>query len=137
MAATKTTDKLPVGIKYLIVEDVTVIRAQLVKDIRTLDEKAVVHEAANLAEASALVKSNNFDMIICDWNLPDGTGFDFLKSFRKVPRFSKTPFIMCTTRDDVSNLLDAMGAGASDYIIKPWTLDEVENKIASTWSRKK
>ncbi|MFA6237997.1 MAG: response regulator [Bacteriovorax sp.] len=137
MAATKTSDKFPVGIKYLIIEDVAIVRTQLVNDIKSLDNTAITHEAANLAEASTLVKANVFDMVICDWNLPDGTGFDFLKSFRKVARFSKIPFIICTTRDDVNNLLDAMGAGANDYVIKPWNLDELENKIASTWGRKK
>lgn len=82
-------------------------------------------------------RPKKIQFIICDWNLPDGTGFDLLKKFRKIPAYAGIPFVMCTTMDEISNILEAIQAGANEYIVKPWEIDELRKKIELTWSLKK
>jgi CheY-like chemotaxis protein len=64
--------------------------------------------------------------IISDWNLPDGTGIEFLKHIRKMPKFKNIPFVMCTTLSEIGNILDAINNGANEFITKTWSVDELK-----------
>lgn len=133
----KIPSKFPTTITILIIEDMDNIRAQLKNDLISLGHTGIILEASCVADAIQVIQHNEIEFIICDWNLPDGNGFDLLKKFRKIPAYADIPYVMCTTMDDISNILKAVQAGANDYIIKPWKVDELNKKISSVWSSKK
>lgn len=118
---------------FLIIEDMTDFRIQLILDLRKLKINGNFHEAETIEDALKILNTNKVDFIICDWNLPDGSGFDFLTSIRKSAIYETTPFIIWTAKNEVSNVLNAIAAGANEYISKPWTSKELEMKIKASW----
>jgi two-component system chemotaxis response regulator CheY len=129
----KKTDNFPANIPFLVLEDMDNIRQQMVKDLQTAGVLGKIHEAPNIQMAIKIINTEEIGFIISDWNLPDGIGNDFLKKLRAVEKHKKTPFIMCTTNDEISYLLDAIANGANDYIVKPWVFEELKKKIQLTW----
>jgi len=130
---TRTIDLFPSGGNFLVLEDMDAIRAQLVKDLASVGVQGKIYEAPNVQAAIKICDSEKIDFIISDWNLPDGNGHDFLKKIRTIERYKKTPFIMCTTKSEVNFILEAIASGASDFIVKPWNLDELKKKISMVW----
>ncbi len=130
----KTNDNTPSNISFLILEDMDNLRQQLVLDLKSIGINGKIHEAANVQSAIKICSTEEIEFVISDWNLPDGTGHDFLKKFRAVPRFKKTPFIMCTTNNEIKFFLEAVASGANDFIVKPWTVEELKKKVFLTWN---
>ena len=133
----KIQGKFPTTITILIIEDMDNLRVQMIDDLKSIGHTGIILEAACVADAIQTIQHNDIDFIICDWNLPDGNGFDLLKKFRKIPAYAHIPYVMCTTMDEISNILNAIQEGANDYIVKPWKVDELNKKITSVWSNKK
>lgn len=133
----KIQASFPTTITFLLIEDMENLRVQMVADLRKLGHTGIILEASCVADSIQTIQHEEIDFIICDWNLPDGTGFDLLKKFRKIPAYAHVPYVMCTTMDEISNILSAIQEGASDYIVKPWKIEELNNKIISVWSNKK
>ena len=133
----KLSGKFPKAITILLIEDMDNLRVQMIEDLKSIGHTGSILEAACVADAIRVIQSNQIDFIICDWNLPDGTGFDLLKKFRKIPAYEHIPYVMCTTMDEISNILSAIQEGANDYIVKPWKIEELNKKITSVWSNKK
>lgn len=113
----------------LIIDDMENIRKQLVSDIRSLDYKGHIIEVDTLAKAEAALGTRYFDLVICDRNLPDGLGLDFIVKLRSHPRFSKTPLMMCTTNNEKKFIVESIKLGANEYIGKPWVKEELAKKI--------
>ena len=133
----KIPGKFPTTITILLIEDMDNLRVQMIEDLKSIGHTGTILEAACVADAIQTIQHNEIDFIICDWNLPDGTGFELLKKFRKIPSYAHIPYVMCTTMDEISNILSAIQEGANDYIIKPWKVEELNKKITSVWSNKK
>lgn len=83
----------------------------------------VVDEARNLALARSYFKTSVYDGVFLDMALPDGNGLDFLKELRKTG--NKVPVIVMTAKDQISDRIQGLEAGADDYVVKPFDLDEV------------
>lgn len=120
---------------FLLLEDMDNLRAKIIADMRSIKINARMLEAESVEKARELIAANTVNLIICDWNLPDGTGFDFLTEIKSDHRFKHIPVIMCTTQDEIVNILNAIKAGADEYITKPWSVEEIEEKIFSTWKK--
>lgn len=118
-------------LKILIVEDMENFIKQMAADLKKLQIKGTVQYALNTVKGRKMIDDNQFDFIISDWNLPDGTGMDVLKHVRSKPNYSKTPFLMCTTMDEVENILQAINAGATEYLVKPWDFEELRTKVTT------
>lgn len=71
-----------------------------------------------------------FDLIVSDWNMPHSSGLDLLRRVRKDPRFEKLPFIMVTAESETRFVGEAFKEGASEYIVKPVSMEKVKDKIA-------
>lgn len=116
--------------KLLIIEDMENLRSQMTRDLISLGfKKEQLIEADSLAMAVKQIKNHRPDLIISDWNLPDGIGFDLLVKLKSTPSLAHIPFVLCTTMDDIQNILQAINAGASEYIVKPWNLEELKKKL--------
>ena len=129
----KKSEISDINVNFLVLEDMNNLREQMVSDLKLLGIRSKIFEAADVKTAISISSSNDIGFVISDWNLPDGTGHDFLKVFKSVEHYKKTPFIMCTTNSDISYFLEAVKSGANDFIVKPWTIEELKKKIEVTW----
>ena len=119
----------------LVLEDMTNVREQMVSDLRQIGLSGKILEAENVAQAIEHTQRGKIDMVISDWNLPDGTGLEFLKQTKANASIANIPFIMCTTMDEITNIMEAIEEGATEYIVKPWDIDELADKVLDSWTR--
>jgi two-component system chemotaxis response regulator CheY len=116
------------NIKILVVDDFATMR----KVIRNL-LKQVGYE--NIAEAEdgvlalRVLKSQKVDLVISDWNMPNMTGLELLKAVRADEDLKTTPFLMVTAEALQDNVIAAVKAGVSNYIVKPFTAEVLNEKI--------
>jgi diguanylate cyclase (GGDEF)-like protein len=112
----------------LVVDDAPPIRAilaSLLGDVGFMNILA----AANGQEAWEVLKSSKVDLIIADWHMPIMNGIELLKSVRSDEAISATPFVMATGESDKNSVREAILAGASEYILKPFFSEELSKKI--------
>ena len=115
-------------IKVLVVDDFATMR-RIVKNILTqLGYKSII-EADDGTTAMTLLKQEKVGLIISDWNMPKMTGLDLLKNVRANPEWAKIPFIMVTAEAQQDNIILAVKAKVSQYIVKPFTADTLGEKI--------
>jgi two-component system, chemotaxis family, chemotaxis protein CheY len=70
-----------------------------------------------------------YDLIICDWQMPEMNGIELLRTIRSDPTLQKTPFLMVTAEQNKDLVAEAIAEGVNDYIIKPFTAEVLERKI--------
>jgi two-component system chemotaxis response regulator CheY len=116
--------------KILVVDDYPTMR-RIVRNLLDQIGYREVEEASNGVEALEKIKATRFDMVISDWNMEPMTGIELLKQVRAMPPMAKLPFIMVTAESKTENVILAKQAGASQYIVKPFTAEVLKAKIAS------
>ena len=116
------------SMKILVVDDFATMR-RIVKNILTqLGFKNII-EADDGTTAMKLLHQEKIDLIISDWNMPKMSGLELLKSVRAEPSWAKIPFIMVTAEAQQDNIILAVKAKVSQYIVKPFTADTLGEKI--------
>src|ERR1039458_6417280 len=117
----------------LVVDDEMSIRRALHTTLEKLGFRIV--EAARGEEALSLVRANPFDAVLLDINMPGMTGIDTCKNMRRL--FPRIPILMLTVRDSEDDKVEALDAGADDYITKPFQLRELTARIraAMRWAK--
>jgi two-component system chemotaxis response regulator CheY len=116
------------SMKILIVDDSITIRRIISTALKTVGYSETV-EAANGKEALAKLENGNVDFIITDWNMPEMNGLDFIKEVRSKPMYSSLPILMVTTRGTEHDVIEALQAKVNSYIVKPFTPQELKEKI--------
>jgi two-component system chemotaxis response regulator CheY len=114
--------------RILVVDDFATMRRILKNTLKTLGYLNV-EEADDGTTAWQALNREQFDLILCDWNMPKVNGLDFLKAVRANPGTRDIPFIMITAEAQKENILEAVKAGVSNYIIKPFTGEILGSKI--------
>ncbi|NLH83482.1 MAG: response regulator transcription factor [Phyllobacteriaceae bacterium] len=117
--------------RILSVEDDPVL-GQAVKD-QIVAEGHSADGVRDLAAADLAIRSAVFDLVLLDLMLPDGRGLDFLKTRRTAG--DVTPVIVLTARDQISDRIAALDAGADDYLVKPFDLAELSARIRAVGRR--
>jgi two-component system, chemotaxis family, chemotaxis protein CheY len=112
--------------KVLLVDDSGIMRKIILRVLNAIGINDVV-EASDGAEALKLFGTDSFDIVLSDWNMPNMTGIEFLKAVRATG--SKVPFVMITTEAEQSRVLEAIQAGASNYLVKPFEQDTLMAKL--------
>ena len=69
------------------------------------------------------------DVVLVDWNMPEMDGLQFVQLARKDPRWNRVPLVMITTNAQIANVVSALDAGASEYLMKPFTNEMIEDKL--------
>lgn len=112
----------------LVVDDSRVIR----KVARRIVEGIgfACEEAGDGREALAYCRKSMPDAILLDWNMPVMNGLDFLIALRAEEGGKKPVVVFCTTENDMSNITQALRAGADEYVMKPFDGDIIESKFA-------
>ncbi|MCL2763896.1 MAG: response regulator [Treponema sp.] len=115
--------------KLLVVDDSSVIRMIIKVSIDMLQMEAV--EAQNGIEALEILseKYNEIDLVLLDWNMPEMSGYDVLVEIKNNALYKDIPVMMVTTEGQRSNIVAAVKAGAANYLTKPFTSEELEEKI--------
>lgn len=113
----------------LIVDDATLIRDLVKKSLRAKFPSWVVTEANDGRKAQTLLKNQRIDLVMCDWEMPEMNGAELLAWTREQDRFKNLPFIMVTSRGDREHVLEAVQAGVSEYLIKPFNNDQLLRKV--------
>jgi two-component system, chemotaxis family, chemotaxis protein CheY len=116
------------NIKILVVDDFATMRKVIRNILKQVQFENVV-EAEDGVVALNILKSQKIDFVISDWNMPNMTGYDLLKAVRADPEIGKTPFLMITAESLQENVVAAVKAGVSNYIVKPFTAETLNEKI--------
>ena len=114
--------------KVLIVDDVQMIRRALKTSLIKAGITGI-NEAKNGAEAITLLKQKRFDLIICDWEMPEVSGIETLHFVRQDKQHKEVPFVMVTSVAEPDKIRQAMADGVTDYIVKPVKPDLFLGKI--------
>ena len=115
--------------KILIVDDVLSMRS-LTKAIIREAGFAHVLDAPDGQEALKLMQRVKINMVVCDWNMPVMSGLDFFKAVQAEPKLAGTPFIMLTSSSEGSKVKEAIDAGITAYMIKPYKPADLLKKIS-------
>lgn len=112
--------------KVLVADDSGTMRKIIIRSLNAVGIKDIV-EAADGTEAVALFQQQPFDMVLTDWNMPGLTGLEVLKAIRAAG--STVPVMLVTTEGEKSRVLEAVQAGVSDYLTKPFETDALRAKL--------
>jgi two-component system chemotaxis response regulator CheY len=122
------------NMKFLVVDDFSTMR----RIVRNLLKELGFHnvdEAEDGVDALGKLRSGGYHFVISDWNMPNMTGLDLIKTIRADAVLKDLPVLMVTAEAKKENIIAAAQAGASGYVVKPFTaatLDEKLNKIFKT-----
>jgi len=116
--------------KVLLIDDSSTMRKIQKRVLESMSITDIV-EAGNGKEALDKLKENNndFTFILCDINMPEMNGMETLKAIRSNPDTAKLPVIMCTSVAEKGQVMEAIKAGATNYLVKPFQPEELQNKI--------
>jgi DNA-binding response OmpR family regulator len=127
------TRSVPKDINFLVVDDSPSTLKAMQSALLELGFNGSILQAANVKAAKSLLAKNNVNMILCDWNMPGESGLDFLKYIRAEKKFQKLPFVMVTAQTDPGSILQAIEAGSTEYLGKPWDEGKLKKKIEASW----
>ncbi|HLY39872.1 MAG TPA: response regulator [Terracidiphilus sp.] len=117
-------------LRVLIVDDSSVMRKIIERALRQAGvELQVVHEAASGTEGLELLKTKQVDLILSDINMPSMDGLEFLRRLRAQDLAPGIPVVMITTESSAEHVKQAIEAGAQGYIRKPFTTDQVKDRV--------
>ncbi len=122
------------ALKFLVVDDFSTMRRivrNLLKELGFLN----VEEAEDGAIALSRIKSGGIDFIVSDWNMPNMDGLTLLQSVRADPVLKHLPVLMITAEAKKENIIAAAQAGASGYIVKPFTAATLNEKMVKIFER--
>ena len=115
-------------IKILVVDDFATMRKVVRNLLKQIGYENII-EAEDGVSALKMLKSEKIDFIVSDWNMPNMSGLDLLKAVRADSGLSATPFLMVTAEALQDNVVAAVRAGVSNYIVKPFTAETLNGKI--------
>jgi two-component system, chemotaxis family, chemotaxis protein CheY len=115
-------------IKILVVDDFATMRKVIRNLLKQVGYENIV-EAEDGAIALKILKSQKIDLVVSDWNMPNMTGLELLKAVRSDEDLKSTPFLMVTAEALQDNVIAAVKAGVSNYIVKPFTAETLNDKI--------
>jgi len=112
----------------LIVDDSRVVRKVARRILEDLH--FTIEEAADGKLALDACLKHMPDVVLLDWNMPVMNGIDFLRQLRRAPGGDSPVVVFCTTENDIQHIQEAIGAGANEYIMKPFDSDILQAKFA-------
>ncbi|QDU95433.1 response regulator [Lignipirellula cremea] len=112
--------------RFLIADDSGTMRKIIIRSLNALGVTDIV-EAADGEQAIALFAKQPFDMVLTDWNMPGKSGLEVVQAIRTAG--SKIPVMLITTEGEKSRVVQAIQAGVTDYVVKPFDSEKLRAKI--------
>lgn len=116
------------SMKILVVDDMVTMR-KIVRNILKQLGFANTDEAENGEEGLQKLRGGSYNFVVSDWNMPVMTGIEMLRAMRADEKLKSIPVLMVTAEAQQSNLIEAVQAGVSNYIVKPFTAETMQEKI--------
>ncbi|MGB4887570.1 MAG: chemotaxis response regulator CheY [Nitrospira sp.] len=116
------------NMKILVVDDMSTMR-RIVKNILKQLGFNNLEEAENGQEALKKLKADTYGFVVSDWNMPIMMGIDMLRAIRADEKLKTIPVLMVTAEAQKENLMEAVQAGVSNYVVKPFTAETMQEKI--------
>ncbi|WP_455884236.1 response regulator [Pseudomonas spelaei] len=116
-------------VSVLVVDDASFIRDLVKKCLRNYFPGIKLEDAVNGKKAQTILMRETFDLVLCDWEMPEMSGLELLTWCREQPHLKAMPFVMVTSRGDKENVVQAIQAGVSGYVSKPFTNEQLLNKV--------
>ena len=116
------------NMKILIVDDFSTMR-RIIRNILKQLEFINVEEAEDGNVAFEKLKEADYDLLITDWNMPNMTGIDLLKEIRANEKLKNLKVLLVSAEAEKENIIQAVQAGANEYVVKPFTADVLGQKI--------
>jgi two-component system chemotaxis response regulator CheY len=114
--------------KFLVVDDFSTMR-RIVRNLLKELGFANVQEAEDGVEALNKLRGEKFDFVVSDWNMPNMTGIELLRAIRADAALKHLPVLMVTAEAKKENIIEAAQAGASGYVVKPFTAATLDEKL--------
>lgn len=114
--------------KFLVVDDSPTMRRIIVAQLGQLGY-GEVEEADNGQAALERLKTQPFDFVLTDWNMPFMDGRSMVLELRQTPGIDQLPVVMVTTRNTKADVIDALKAGVNNYVVKPFKPSDLGKKI--------
>ncbi|HEY6896222.1 MAG TPA: chemotaxis response regulator CheY [Rhodocyclaceae bacterium] len=124
----------PSKIKFLVVDDFSTMR-RIVRNLLKELGFTNVEEAEDGAIALQKLKAGSFDFVVSDWNMPNMDGLTLLQTVRADPELKHLPVLMITAEAKKENIIAAAQAGASGYIVKPFTAATLNEKMIKIFEK--
>lgn len=119
--------------KVVVIDDAPVVREVVIRNLKKMGfEKSNIFEAEDGLGGVEILRLEQVDLIISDWNMPKMDGLELLHTIKNYPKLADTPFIMITSETDREKVDEAFKAGVNQYIFKPFKPDYFEEKIEQT-----
>jgi two-component system chemotaxis response regulator CheY len=112
--------------RVLLADDSSTMRKIILRSLQAVGVPSAV-EAADGIEAVNLFEPGKFDLVLTDWNMPGKNGLEVISEIRA--KDANVPIIMVTTEAERGRVLQAIQAGVSDYLVKPFTADTLREKL--------
>lgn len=114
------------SLRVLVADDSSTMRKIIIRSLLAVGAEGAT-EAADGAEAVAKFKPGEFDLVLTDWNMPGKTGLEVVKEIRAAD--PEVKIMMVTTEAEKTRVVQAIEAGVSDYLVKPFTADVLREKL--------
>ena len=121
------------SIKVLVVDDFATMRRIVKGVLRQLGFSNII-EAEDGTVALNELKKEKIGLIVSDWNMPNMTGLELLKAVRKDGELKSIPFIMVTAEGQKENVIEAVKAGVTNYVVKPFTPETFGEKLQKVFA---
>lgn len=125
---------MDLNMKVLVVDDYAAMRRIVKNVLKQIGFRNIV-EADDGSTALAVLKKEKIGLIISDWNMPKMTGLELLKAVRTDDSLKNTLFVMVTAEAQKSAVLEAVQAGVSNYVVKPFTAETIKEKLKQTFEK--
>ncbi|MEZ7196458.1 MULTISPECIES: chemotaxis response regulator CheY [Pseudodesulfovibrio] len=116
------------NMRVLVVDDFSTMRKIIKNILRQLGFNNIV-EADDGSTAWEVLNKDNIDFIVSDWNMPTMSGIELLRKVRASEEYADIPFLMVTAEAQQENIIEAVQAKVSNYIVKPFTPETLGQKI--------
>ncbi|MGH7230376.1 MAG: chemotaxis response regulator CheY [Nitrospiraceae bacterium] len=116
------------NMKIMVVDDMSTMR-RIVKNIFKQLGFQNIEEAENGQEALTKIRADRYGFVVSDWNMPVMSGIELLKAIRADGALKDIPVLMVTAEAQKDNIVEAVQAGVSNYIVKPFTAEVLQEKM--------
>ncbi len=116
------------SLKVLVVDDMSTMR-RIIKNVLKQIGFSDLVEAENGQDALNKLQAGDIGFIVSDWNMPVMQGIDLLRAVRADPDLKHLPFLMVTAEAQKDNIIEAVQAGVSNYVVKPFTAEALQAKL--------
>ena len=122
------------NMRVLVVDDFSTMR-RIVRNLLKELGYTNVDEAEDGVQALTKLRSDKYDFVVSDWNMPNMDGLTMLKNIRADEALSKLPVLMVTAEAKRENIIEAAKAGASGYVVKPFTAATLDEKLLKIFEK--